>query len=89
MDLDTFFKQPDSMGAAELATRIGVKHVAQVNQWRNPNQGRRPDAANCVAIEQATSCAVMRWDLRADDWHLIWPELIGTDGAPAKTAEGA
>lgn len=20
--------------------------------------------------------AVMRWDLRQDDWHLIWPELI-------------
>ncbi len=24
----------------------------------------------------------MRWDLRPNDWHLIWPELIGTDGAP-------
>lgn len=22
------------------------------------------------------------WDLRPDDWHLIWPELIGTEGAP-------
>jgi len=24
----------------------------------------------------------MRWDLRQEDWHLIWPELIGTQGAP-------
>jgi len=23
------------------------------------------------------------WDLRPDDWHRIWPELIGTEGAPA------
>lgn len=22
------------------------------------------------------------WDLRPDDWHRIWPELIGTDDAP-------
>ena len=22
------------------------------------------------------------WDLRPDDWHRIWPELIGADGAP-------
>lgn len=26
---------------------------------------------------------VKLWDARPDDWHLIWPELIGTDGAPA------
>lgn len=23
-----------------------------------------------------------RWHLRPNDWHLIWPELIGTPGAP-------
>lgn len=23
------------------------------------------------------------WDLRPNDWHRIWPELIGTPGAPA------
>lgn len=22
------------------------------------------------------------WDLRPDDWHRIWPELIGTEGSP-------
>lgn len=22
------------------------------------------------------------WDLRPNDWHQIWPELIGADGAP-------
>jgi DNA-binding transcriptional regulator YdaS (Cro superfamily) len=35
-----------------------------------------------VAIERATRLAVRRWDLRPDDWHRIWPELIGADGAP-------
>jgi hypothetical protein len=35
-----------------------------------------------VALEHQTSGAVRRWDLRADDWWLIWPELIGAAGAP-------
>ena len=40
-------------------------------------------AEHCAAIEQATDRAVMRWDLRPDDWWKIWPELIGKKGAPA------
>lgn len=27
------------------------------------------------------------WDLRPDDWHRIWPELIGAEGAPEPQAE--
>lgn len=33
-------------------------------------------------MEAATGRNVMRWDLRPDDWHRHWPELIGADGAP-------
>lgn len=45
--------------------------------------GVRPVRPELVpAIEQATEGAVRRWDLRPDDWHLIWPELIGAEGAP-------
>jgi hypothetical protein len=36
----------------------------------------------CVVIEAKSEQKVRRWDLRPDDWHLIWPELIGTKGAP-------
>jgi DNA-binding transcriptional regulator YdaS (Cro superfamily) len=43
----------------------------------------------CTAIERATNGAVRRWDLRPEDWHLIWPELIGADGAPAVPQEAA
>ena len=43
----------------------------------------------CTAIEQATAGAVRRWDLRPDDWHLIWPELIGAKGAPRPFRTGA
>lgn len=45
--------------------------------------GTRPvPAERCAAIEVASNLAVRRWDLRPTDWHLIWPELVGTEGAP-------
>jgi DNA-binding transcriptional regulator YdaS (Cro superfamily) len=65
---------------AALATMLGVTRGA-VNQWKEA--GRSVPLDHCTAIEQAASGAVKRWDLRPDDWHRIWPELIGADGAPA------
>ncbi|WP_349745330.1 transcriptional regulator [Roseateles cavernae] len=34
------------------------------------------------AIERATDFAVRCWELCPDDWHMIWPAVIGTEGAP-------
>lgn len=70
----------DSHSNAALATALQVP-APLVSQWRT---GARPvPIERCVPIEHATSGAVRRWDLRPDDWWRIWPELIGTDGAPA------
>lgn len=38
--------------------------------------------ATCVLVEVNSKRKVMRWDLRPDDWHLIWPELVGRKGSP-------
>ena len=66
-------------GQAQLAAAIGVKQPT-ISEWV---RGERPvPIERCVDIERATSRAVMRWDLRPDDWHRIWPELIGAEGAP-------
>jgi DNA-binding transcriptional regulator YdaS (Cro superfamily) len=67
---------------AAFARRLGF-NADQVRQWRAIHDGRRPSPLNCVQIERATDRAVMRWDLRPKDWHLVWPELVGTEGAPA------
>lgn len=40
-------------------------------------------------LERACEMRVRRWDLFPDDWHRIWPELIGTEGAPPVPAEAA
>ena len=88
MQLIDYLRSPGSMSVAQLSAAIGVKSEAQVRQWQHRYAGRIPDAANCVAIERATSGAVTRRDLRPDDWHLIWPELV-TAEFPAPVAEAS
>ena len=50
--------------------------------WQWAREVRPVPLERCVAIEIATDREVMRWDLRPADWHKIWPELTGADGAP-------
>lgn len=81
MNLNDYLSRPGAETATKLAELIGVNQD-QLRQWRHGYGGRSPGPAACVDIERATSGAVRRWDLRPDDWHRIWPELIGSDGAP-------
>lgn len=48
---------------------------------------RIASAALARQIALVTANEVQVWDLRPDDWHLIWPELIGAEGAPALPAD--
>lgn len=83
MKLDEYLNRPGALSVAELRMAAGVKSDAQIRQWRYGYADRIPGPEYCVAIERATGGAVRRWDLRPEDWHRIWPELIGTDGAPS------
>ena len=83
MDLNAYLKSAGSLSVQELRIAIGAKSDAQIRQWQHGYSDRAPSPENCVAIERATGTAVMRWDLRPDDWHRIWPELIDTEGAPS------
>lgn len=66
----------DAVGdAATLAALLEVSPQA-ISNWK----ARGVPIERCVMVEKLTG--VQRWDLRPDDWHLIWPELIGADGAP-------
>jgi hypothetical protein len=73
-------------GTAAVASRVGVR-LASVSEWRRNGipDGRLIELG--AEIEQRTQWR--RWDLRPDDWHRIWPELIGADGAPQVPAEAA
>jgi DNA-binding transcriptional regulator YdaS (Cro superfamily) len=70
--------------AARVAQRCGLTpaFLSQIARGIRPAPAER-----CAAIERATGGAVRRWDLRPDDWHLIWPELVGVHGAPKVDSE--
>lgn len=69
----------DAGGPTKVAAALGVSAQA-VCFWRDGK--RRFPVEFCAPLEMLCGRAVRRWDLRPDDWHRIWPELIGTAGAP-------
>lgn len=71
-------------GLAKLAELMG-ESLQTVSNWRS----RGVPVLRCAKLEQVAGRKVMRWHLRPQDWHLIWPELIGAEGAPAVPAEPA
>ena len=89
MTLDDYLSS-GAMTVARLAAVIGCD-PAQVRQWRPPGdpdkKQRYPGAAYSMLIEQATGGAVMRWDSRPNDWHVIWPSLKRRKGAPPIPAD--
>ena len=86
MDLKKYTNDLPHGGVAKLAAELGVSAV-YLSQLSARQDKREPSPELCVQIEVATEKAVMRWDLRPGDWHRIWPELIGSDGAPDLPAE--
>jgi DNA-binding transcriptional regulator YdaS (Cro superfamily) len=84
MDLKAYTEKLPHGGTTALAERLGISRV-YLSQLSARQRGREPSPELCVQIEIATEHAVHRWDLRPDDWHRIWPELIAADGAPVVT----
>lgn len=71
---------PDDEAREAFAGRCGTS----LGHLRNCSNGYRPCAPElAVSIERESARAVRRWDVRPEDWYRIWPELIGTEGAPA------
>jgi len=62
-----------------LAEKLGVS-PAYLYQMAT---GRRPVPPTVAPeIVKHTEGQVRQWDCRPSDWHLIWPELMGAEGAP-------
>lgn len=70
---------------ARVARDAGIQ-VAFLSQIA---KRKRPVPPGFVAaLERACEGRVPRWHLRPKDWHRIWPELIGAEGAPALPQPG-
>lgn len=72
-------------GQAGVAKVLGYKDRRNVAPWFTTDRPLLVE--HCVTIERATCGRVRRWELRPHDWHRIWPELVGTFGAPQAPAE--
>lgn len=72
MKLGDYIRKSDSTRAS-LARAIGV-NPAYLYQMERGLRAVSP--ARAVLLERATHGAVTRKDLRPNDWHLIWPELV-------------
>lgn len=81
MNLRTYLNGLPRGGIAAFAFKAGISPI-YLSQLAAGQDERVPSPELCVLIERATDRSVMRWDLRPKDWHRIWPELIGADGAP-------
>ena len=84
MELSTYLSREKGR-AARLAKRI-AKPPAYLSQIASRKRPAPP--ALVPALEALCGHEVRRWDLRPDDWHLIWPELVGTQGAPVPPQRG-
>lgn len=79
MDLKTYLTPLDAEAREKLASQCGTG----VGHLQNVMYGVRSCApALAVLIERHSNKAVSRQELRPDDWHRIWPELIGKKGSP-------
>jgi|GEM_PF-1991668 len=64
---------------AEFALAVGTT----VGHLNNVAYGLRiASAALARRIADVSKGDVAVWETRPEDWHLIWPELIGAEGAP-------
>jgi DNA-binding transcriptional regulator YdaS (Cro superfamily) len=80
MDLKTFLRD---LGSDEARAEFARKCGTTAGHMRNASYGQRPLAPGvCAAAERESGGVVRRWSTRPRDWHLIWPELIGAEGAP-------
>ena len=71
---------PSERAAFALSVGTTVGHLNNVAY-----EQRVASAALARQIAIATANDVTVWDLRPNDWHLIWPEIITAEGAPPVT----
>jgi DNA-binding transcriptional regulator YdaS (Cro superfamily) len=66
----------------DRARLAGMAGVSDQYLYQCLTGRREMGAQEAVRVEQQTAGELRRWQLCQATWHRIWPELVGTDGAP-------
>lgn len=72
------------MDIPDAAERRAIAEQSRLNEaylYQCLTRRRDMDARRAAELEVQSGGRVRRWHVRRD-WHVVWPELIGTDGAP-------
>lgn len=83
MDLYAYLKPLSEDEVARLAVQCRTTPLYLWKMARAHRRGQylmKPLLA-CL-LETATNQKVKRWESIPDEWHIVWPELIGSPGAP-------
>lgn len=81
MNTPTTSELIDIAGGTASVARFFQIASASVSEWRKM-QKLPDDKLIRLAPLIETKSKIKRWDLRPNDWFLIWPELVGKKGAP-------
>jgi DNA-binding transcriptional regulator YdaS (Cro superfamily) len=68
-------------GTNAVANLFGIKPPS-VSEWRHKGIPEDKLIRMAPLIEQRSKGKWKRWDLRPNDWWLLWPELRKAKGAP-------
>lgn len=72
----------NNMTAAERQALAAKLEISEQYLYQCLTGRKHMRAEEAVRIERESGGLVRRWDVRTTDWHLIWPELIGSNEAP-------
>lgn len=81
--LDCGMDIPDSVERQAIAKRAGLNSAYL---YQCVTRRRDMDARKAAELERTTAGRLRRWHLRRD-WHIVWPELVGAEGAPPVPAD--
>ena len=65
----------------EERERLALACETSVGHLRNVAFSGKP-CGYPLAVRLEKTLGIPRWKSRPTDWHEVWPDLIGTEGAP-------
>lgn len=75
------------ISAADRKRLAGAAGISEQYLYQCLTGRRDMNPAEARRVEDVLTGELMRWDLCQHTWHRIWPELIGSSGAPLVAIE--
>ena len=81
MSDDQDFRKRFSAMSQDERERLAFSCETSVGHLRNVAFSGKP-CGYSLAVRLEKALGIPRWKSRPNDWHEVWPDLIGSKGAP-------